>query len=86
LERTRENELTRDGWQKQSTNDEPRLSELAEMYKDIGYDVHLEPFHPEEEPGCTECMKLQADRYKTIYIRNRRNSDDNGIMANDSSE
>ncbi len=66
---TLENELTRDGWQKQSTNDEPRLSELAEMYKDIGYDVHLEPFHAEEEPGCTECMKLQADRYKTIYIR-----------------
>ncbi len=66
---TLENELTRDGWQKQSTNDEPRLSELAEMYKDIGYDVHLEPFHPEEEPGCTECMKNQADRLKTIYIR-----------------
>jgi hypothetical protein len=68
---TLENELTRDGWQKQSTTDEPRLSELAEMYKDIGYDVHLEPFHPEEEPGCTECMKLQADRYKTIYIRKK---------------
>ena len=68
---TLENELTRDDWQKQSTNDEPRLSELAEMYKDIGYDVHLEPFHPEEEPGCTECMKLQADRYKTIYIRKK---------------
>ncbi len=69
---TLENELTRDGWQKQSTNDEPHLSELAEMYKDIGYDVHLEPFHPEEEPGCTECMKLQADQYKTIYIRSQR--------------
>jgi hypothetical protein len=69
---TLENELTRDGWQKQSTTDEPRLSELAEMYKDIGYDVHLEPFHPEEETGCTECMKLQADRYKTIYIRSQR--------------
>jgi hypothetical protein len=56
------------------------------VYKDIGYDVHLEPFHPEEEPGCTECMKLQADRYKTIYIRNRRNSDDNGILADGGAE
>ena len=83
---TRENELTREGWQKQSTNDEPRLSELAETYKDIGYDVHLEPFDPEEEPGCMECMKLQADRYKTIYIRNRRNYDDNGILANGCSQ
>ena len=69
---TRENELTGKGWQKQSTYDEPRLSELAEAYREIGYAVHLEPFHPEEEPGCTECMKVQADRYKTIYIRSQR--------------
>jgi hypothetical protein len=75
-EMTRENELTREGWRIQSTNDEPRLSELAEMYKEIGYDVHLEPFHPEEEPGCTECMKLQADRYKTIYIRKAEEESD----------
>jgi hypothetical protein len=68
-ELTRENELTREGWQKQSTNDEPRLSELVEAYKEIGYEVHLEPFQPEEEPGCKECIKSQADRYKTIYIR-----------------
>jgi hypothetical protein len=72
---TREEELTGKGWQKQSTNDEPRLSELADMYQEIGYQVHLEPFHPEEEPGCTECMKLQADRYKTIYIRKKISED-----------
>lgn len=72
---TREEELTGKGWQKQSTNDEPRLSELADMYQEIGYQVHLEPFHPEEEPGCTVCMKLQADRYKTIYIRKKTTED-----------
>ena len=63
--------LTREGWQKQSTNDEPRLSELVEAYKEIGYEVHLEPFHPEDEPGCKECMKIQADQFKTIYIRRK---------------
>ncbi|MGD2270655.1 MAG: hypothetical protein PVI06_09675 [Desulfobacterales bacterium] len=67
----REEALIKKGWQKKSTNDEPRLSELSEMYAEIGYDVHLEPFDPEEEPGCTECMKLQADRYKTIYIKKK---------------
>ena len=71
MDSTRENELIREGWQKQSTNDEPRLSELADMYKDIGYEVFLEPFHPNQEPGCTECMKNQADRYKTIFIRKK---------------
>jgi hypothetical protein len=72
---TREEELTKKGWQKKSTNDEPRLSELSELYTTIGYEVHLEPFDPEEEPGCTECMKLQADRYKTIYIKKKSAED-----------
>jgi hypothetical protein len=66
---TREAELTGQGWTRQTTFDEPRLSEIAEMYREIGFDVHLEPFHPEEEPGCTECMKAEPERYHTIYTR-----------------
>ena len=68
---TREKELTREGWEKQTTFDEPRLSELVEMYKEIGFEVHLEAFHSDEEPGCTECMKADPDRFKTIYTRKR---------------
>ena len=72
---TREEELARQGWEKQSTNDEPRLSELVETYKEIGFEIHLEPFHPDEEPGCTECMKISPDSYKTIYIRKKSPED-----------
>ena len=67
----RREELIHEGWEKQSTYDEPRLSELVETYREIGYEVHLEPFHPEDEPGCTDCMKMQADRYMTIYTRKK---------------
>ena len=67
----REEELIQEGWEKQSTHDEPRLSELAEMYKEIDFEVHLEPFNPEETEGCTECMKVSPDKYKTIYIRKK---------------
>ena len=63
----RTEQLTLEGWKKQSTYDEPRLSELIEIYKEIGFEVHLEPFDPEEEPGCAECMKISPERYKTIY-------------------
>ena len=42
---TRQEELTRQGWTRQATFDEPRLSEMADMYKDIGLEVHLEPLH-----------------------------------------
>jgi len=33
---TTEDRLKADGWTKQNTIDEPRLTELVDMYKDIG--------------------------------------------------
>ena len=69
---TREEELAREGWQRQTTTDEPRLSEMAETYREIGFEVHFEPFQPEEASGCAECMKAQPDRYKTIYTRKKK--------------
>jgi hypothetical protein len=67
----REEQLTHEGWKKQSTLDEPRLSEMAEMYKEIGFEVQLEPFNPDEEQGCNECMKISPENYKTIYTREK---------------
>ena len=61
--------LVLDGWERQNTLDEPRLSEVAEMYREIGFEVRIEPFDPERESGCTECMKASAEKYKTIYTR-----------------
>jgi hypothetical protein len=68
---TRQEELVHQGWQRQATYDEPRLSEMADMYKDIGLEVHMEPFDPDEEPGCTGCMAVSPQLYKTIYTRKR---------------
>ena len=68
---TREQELIRQGWQKQVTYDEPRLSELVDMYREIGFEVHLEPFDPLREPGCTRCMQESAERFQTIYTRKK---------------
>jgi hypothetical protein len=67
----RQEKLFHQGWERQATYDEPRLSEMADLYKDIGLEVHLEPFHPDEEPGCTSCMATAPDRYKTIYTRKK---------------
>lgn len=65
----REKELARQGWVKKSISDEPRLSELVEIYEEIGFEVHLEPFDPMAESGCSECMKASPSKYKTIYTR-----------------
>ena len=65
----REQTLKKKGWTKQSTHDEPRLSDIVEMYQEIGLEVLLEPFNPDEETGCTDCMRETARNYKTIYTR-----------------
>ena len=66
-----EEKLLKKGWQKQATYDDPRLSEMVEMYEEIGLEVHLEPFNVENESGCTGCMQVLPDLFKTIYTRGK---------------
>ena len=48
--------------------DEPRLSEAMEQYKEIGFEVLLEPVDTSSKE-CTGCLTAMSDRYKTIYTR-----------------
>ncbi len=66
---TREEQLVQQGWEKRTTYDEPRLSEIVEMYEEMDFEVHIEPLHPTDTTECTECMMAEPDRYKTIYTR-----------------
>jgi hypothetical protein len=68
---TPDKKLIKEGWQKQATYDDPRLSEMVEIYKEIGLEVHLEPFNAENETGCTDCMQLMPHLFKTIYTRGK---------------
>lgn len=67
---SREEDLKKQGWEKRFTMDEPRLSEMAEQYKELGFEVLLEPVDPSSEE-CTTCITAAADRYKTIYTRRK---------------
>lgn len=63
-------ELEKEGWTRQFTVDEPRLSEAIEMYKLLGFEVHLEPMVPDQNSEeCAACLEVMCDRYKTIYTR-----------------
>jgi hypothetical protein len=67
---TRQEALRRQGWERQVTYDEPRLSQIVEMYVESGFEVLLEPFDPLSEPGqCSHCMRESPERFKTIYTR-----------------
>jgi hypothetical protein len=61
------------GWTRMTTTDEPRLSELVELYRELGFEVLLRPVSREELGGpCSECMLATPERYRTIYTRPMR--------------
>lgn len=73
----REEELAGLGWERRFIADEPRLSEMKELYESIGFDVILEPLPSKEEmatcgeSGCTACLDADPSKYRAIYTRPR---------------
>jgi hypothetical protein len=80
-------ELEKEGWVKQFIANEPRLSEAASLYEELGFEVHLEPLpkrqecdtcagtegHTEKEE-CRICFEGFGDQYKIIFTRRRKES------------
>jgi hypothetical protein len=71
-ERTTELNPTESGWKKEGIFDEPRLSEVTELYREIGMEVLVAPVALAEMDGCTECMKTDLSRFKTVYTKKLR--------------
>lgn len=63
--------LAKEGWTRQFTASEPRLSEAVQIYEALGYEVRREPVDPKELPSaaCRECYLAQSGQYRTIYTR-----------------
>jgi hypothetical protein len=69
---SRREDLERQGWTRQFTADEPRLSEASEEYKKLGFEVLWEPVNPREMEGeCSSCLMAACDQYKIIYTRRK---------------
>jgi hypothetical protein len=69
----RQEELENEGWTKQFTTDEPRLSEAVDQYQEMGFEVLLEPQDPREMTGgCSSCIMASCGRVKTIYTRRNK--------------
>ena len=69
----RQKELEKEGWVKQTTIGEPRLSEIVELYKSLGYEVRLEPVELDElDEECRRCYEGEVDEVKTVYVRKKR--------------
>jgi methyl coenzyme M reductase subunit D len=66
----KEEELKKKGWARQFVTDEPRLSEAVELYRELGYEVHLEDATMDEvNQICANCLPADCNNYKIIFIR-----------------
>jgi hypothetical protein len=71
---TPEDQLLKDGWVRQTIIGEPRLSEIVQNYKAMGFEVHVEEFKTEGDSGCTTCFDAgqgMGFMYGTVYVRKR---------------
>ncbi len=57
------------GWERRGVYDDPKLTELVKLYEELSFTVKLEPFRPEIEAGCVECIKENPDQYKVLYTK-----------------
>jgi len=66
-------ELKKQGWIKRTTIGEPRLTEIVDEYRALGFEVHLEPVNLDEvDEECRRCYGNEGDKIQTVYIRKRR--------------
>ena len=78
-DKSRLEELEKQGWTMRFAAGEPRLSEAFELYKASGFEVLLEPLPKdipctecaveETESQCRVCFEGYEDQYKLIFTR-----------------
>jgi hypothetical protein len=77
--------LEKEGWVRQFVANEPRLSEAVNLYRELGFDVHLEllPTGQEcntcagaeghkEKGECRVCFEGFEEQYRIIFTRRRK--------------
>lgn len=60
----------RDGWEVRYVGTEPRISEVIELYRELGFEVLVEPYIPPPDCGeCKTCLESAGDGMKVVYVR-----------------
>ena len=61
--------MIKKGWQFRGNFNEPRLSEVAAMYREIGLEVCLRPWEPDTDKSCRQCLQADPRRFRSLYTR-----------------
>jgi len=67
----RHKKLIQQGWTRRFTAEEPRVSEMKDLYESLGLEVLVITAMPEDDQECASCFDIPEfqDKYKTIYTR-----------------
>jgi fructose-1,6-bisphosphatase/sedoheptulose 1,7-bisphosphatase-like protein len=66
--------LEKKGWVRRSILDEPRLSEVVMMYKEMGLEVMVIDMDPDIADGCKTCVMGHKGKLKVVYTRKKKKS------------
>ncbi len=58
-----------EGWEERYVGQDPRLSEVAEMYRELGFEVRYELYEPEDCGDCNVCFEESPTPMTALYVR-----------------
>lgn len=70
LKPRRDAELREKGWTYRFATSGARLREAEDLYRSLGFEVHLEPINPEDvDETCRACLKAEPETLYALYTR-----------------
>jgi len=58
------------GWERRFITDATRAPEVIQLYRQLGFEVRLEPVPPEQPAGpCEACQLVMLLQFRTVYTR-----------------
>ncbi len=59
------------GWESRYVGNEPKLSEIAQTYRELGFEVKIEDFKPTNCGSCTICFDESDVPIQVVYTRKK---------------
>ena len=82
VNKAKRSQLEKEGWTRQFTIEEHRVSEYVEVYESLGHEVRVEPVVPSEleMEKCQACYAAECDKYRTIYTRQKQRKENERVL------
>jgi hypothetical protein len=60
------------GWQRRFVADGARAAEMAELYRELGFEVRTEAVSAADlGDACADCLLVAALRFQVVYVRRK---------------